>query len=54
MGSGQCWCLQVEVDPEALAELTGGSGDCLCPQCLPLTAPAGNLRSAPVTPPRGA
>jgi hypothetical protein len=39
VGSGSCWCAQVEVDREALAELTGGGGDCLCPDCLPLAAP---------------
>ena len=45
VGDGTCWCSQVEVDPAALAELTAGDGDCLCPQCLRLAAPA------PVAPP---
>ena len=38
--SDSCWCSQAEVDAEALAELTGGGGDCLCPACLPLAEPA--------------
>jgi hypothetical protein len=40
----------VEVDRVALAELTGGGGDCLCPDCLPLAARAGQ---APLAAPGG-
>jgi hypothetical protein len=40
VGSGSCWCSQVEVDVEALAELTDGGGDCLCPDCLPRSGSA--------------
>ena len=38
--SDSCWCSQAEVDAAALAELTAGGGDCLCPACLPLAEPA--------------
>jgi hypothetical protein len=48
VGSGSCWCSHVEVDGGALAKLTGGAGDCLCPDCLALAAPA------PVVPPPAA
>jgi hypothetical protein len=48
VASGACWCSRLELDREALAELTSGGGDCLCPECLPLAAPAS------VAPPAGA
>jgi hypothetical protein len=35
---GPCWCDDVKLKPEALAELRSRYNDCLCPNCLKATA----------------
>ncbi len=35
---GPCWCEDVKLKPEALANLRAQYNDCLCPTCLKATA----------------
>jgi hypothetical protein len=32
--TGECWCFEVEISAETLAELNERFRHCLCPQCL--------------------
>jgi hypothetical protein len=36
--SGPCWCEDVKLNSEALANLRSQYNDCLCPNCLAATA----------------
>ena len=34
IASGNCWCAQVPLDGQRLAEIADGYEGCLCPACL--------------------
>ena len=34
IATGGCWCAQVPLDAERLAQLAAGYDGCLCPACL--------------------
>jgi hypothetical protein len=34
MKTGSCWCAEVELSPERLAELAISYDGCLCPRCV--------------------
>jgi hypothetical protein len=36
--AGPCWCEEVKLKPESLANLRKQYNDCLCPNCLKATA----------------
>ncbi len=43
VNEGSCWCFEVELKPETLAELRENFKSCLCRNCLKLA----NLQIAP-------
>jgi hypothetical protein len=36
--SGPCWCEEVKLNPQSLANLRAQHNDCLCPNCLKAAA----------------
>jgi Cysteine-rich CWC len=52
---GACWCQELKLDSQALADLRARFTDCLCPRCLALAADRENrqpdAKNAPEAPP---